>query len=602
MTAKPSNSSDEVSRVNPTMQETHVISIGGVPRPSQMNTRTETLLILAFGLIYGPFLLNKNLYWDDWAFLWVYWVQGPGMLLEYYTQAGHAWHSLPLLLYYWLGGEYAGVLARALAVVSHVGAALLLHRIFLKIESTKNISVWIAALYVLSPFYYARGVMVTTFCDLFLLCYLLSVWVMSSPRLAPNVLALVFFGLSLGYETFMMLEPLRFLFVNEFRKDLYKTVRQCSPVWVLALFFAILRFTWLKPYGAFAGYNALNLDVLNIGKCFVMTILYYPRAIWLITAGSADLVGWYGLAVVAALSLILERVLTYRYSAGLIAGPASVSFTLRRIMIGTTIALLGAIPYILVDRYPAPHNFSSRFAVVSIPGVLLIIVSLIAALRSRFLRTYAFLLFSMVSILFSLQLTKWYLYEAAVKQDLIMQLHQMTSACSAEPTKILVKMVPDSTKILILGKRISICELAVPVNLLRDPAQPLLFLMEKSRDADEEWLGPCTIDQNDRHPCPGKPVTLEYRLKPENASVEKISYLYLLKSVFTTFEEPPELGVLTAPLGPPSADQSDRPVRTKPSIREGGKIAAGILNVGPQFLKDPTTQRKTLGQIRVDPR
>jgi|SRR5271157_1724219 len=598
MDAKPSNYSDAVSRIDPMMQKTQVISTGGVPRPSQMSTRTETLLIVAFGLIYVPFLLNKNLYWDDWALLWVFWVQGPGMLFEYELQASHSGHSLPLLLYYWLGGEYAGVLARAVAVVSHVGAALLLHRIFLKIESTKNISVWIAALYVLSPFYYARGVMVTSVIDLFLLCYLLSVWVMSSPRLAPNVLALVLFGLSLGYETFMMLEPLRVLFVNEFRKNLYKTVRQCAPVWAVALVFVILRFTFLKPYGSYAGYNALNLDVLSIGKCFIMTILYYPRAIWLITAGSADLVGWYGLAVVAALGLILARVLTYLYPAGLIAGPARVSLTIRRIMIGTAIALLGAIPYILADRYPAPHNFSCRLAVVSIPGVLLIIVSSVAASRSRFLRTYAFLLFSMVSILFSLQLTKWYLYEAAVKQDLIMQLHQMTSACSEEPTKILVKMVPDSTKILILGKQISICELAVPLNLLRDPARPLLFLREKSGDADEDWLGPCTIDQNDRHPCPVKPITLEYRLKPENASVEKISFLYLLKSVFKTFEEPPGLGALTAPLGPPFADQSDQPIRTEPSIREGGKIAVGILNISPEFLKNAAAHRSVLGQVR----
>jgi hypothetical protein len=580
------------------MQETHVISIGGVTRPSQMNTRTETLLILAFSLIYVPFLANKSLYWDDWAWLWVFWVQGPGMSWEYANQLSHRGQYLPMVLYYWLGGEYAGVMARAVAVGSHIGAALLLHRIFLKIELTKDISVWMAALYVLSPFYYFRGVMVASVIDLFLFCYLLSVWVMSSARWIPNLLALALFSLSLGYETLMLFEPLRVLFVNEFRKDLYKTLRQCSPVWLVALVFVILRFTLLKPYGSYADYNALNFDVLSMGKCFVMTILYYPRAIWMITAKSADLVTWYGLAVVAALGLILARVIARSGPASLSAGPASVNLTFRRMMIGMAIAVLGAIPYILAGRYPAPHNFSCRFAVVSIPGVLLIIVALIAALRSRFLRTYSFLLFSMVSILFSLQLTKWYLYESAVKKDLIMQIHQMTSVCSVEPIKILVKMVPDSTKILILGKQISICELAVPVNLLRDPAQPLLFLQETARNDDGEWIGPCTINSNDRYPCSGRTVRMEYRLKPENASVEKISYLYLIKSVFKTFEEPPGLGALTAPPLHPSAGQSDQPDRTEQSIREGGKIAAGILNISPEFLKNPATLRAVLGQIR----
>jgi hypothetical protein len=179
-----------------------------------------------------------------------------------------------------------------------------------------------------------------------------------------------------------------------------------------------------------------------------------------------------------------------------------------------------------------------------------------------------------------------------------MQIHRMTSAGGVEQTKVLVRMIPDSTKILILGKRISVCELAVPVNLLRDPTRPLLFLQEKVGDADQEWVGPCTIDQNDRYPCAAKPITLEYRLKPENASVDKISYLYLFRSVFTVFEEPPGIGDLTAPAGIPSAGQSNQPVRTEPSIRQGGKIAAGILNIGWEFLKHSTSSKKVFGQIR----
>jgi hypothetical protein len=294
-----------------------------VPRPAQMSQRTDILLILAFSLIYAPFLLNKNLYWDDWAYFWDFWVNGPAVLLEYYRQVSHTGHWLPMVLYYWIGGEYAGALARVVAVACHVGAALLLYRIFRQIQLTKALAVWIAILYALSPFYYERGVMVATVSDLFLFCYLLSVWVMSSPRLIPNLLALLLFGVSLGFETFMLLEPLRILYVNEFRKDLYKTVRQCAPIWAVAIIFAVLRFTLLKPYGSYADYNSLNFDVLSIAKCFVMTILYYPRAIWLITVGSADLVTWYGLAVFAVLGLILAWVLTYRSPEGLIAGPAA---------------------------------------------------------------------------------------------------------------------------------------------------------------------------------------------------------------------------------------------------------------------------------------
>ncbi len=575
-----------------------MVSKAEVARSSLLNTRTQTLLILAFCIIYVPFFANKNLYWDDWTYFWVFWVDGPGMLLEYYKQVGHIGHWLPMALYYWLGGEYAGLFARVVAVGCHIGATLLLHRIFLQIRFTKPLAVWIAILYALSPFYYERGVMVATVSDLFLFCYLLSVWVMSRPGLASNFLALFLFGISLGFETFMMLEPLRVLFVNEFRKDLKKTVQQCAPIWVMALLFVILRFTLLKPYGCYKGYNSLNFDVLGIGKCLAMSIMYYPRVIWLIISQSADLVTWYGLAVAASFCLVISRVLTYSSAEGLIAGPADLSITLRRVTIGVALTVSGAVPYILAGLYPAPHNFSCRYAVVSIPGALLVIVSLIAAFRSSFLRTYAYVLFCTASILFSLQITKWYLYEAAVKRDLIMQIHQITSTGSMEQTKIFVRMIPDSTKILILGKRISVCELAVPVNLLRDPKRPLLFLQEKWKGAGQEWTGPCTIDENDRYPCPSNTVTLEYRLRPEYASVGKMSYLYLLKSVFTTVDEPPGLGILTDPSGSLSAGQAIKSVRTEVSIRKAGKIAAGILNISMRFLQSPTTYGETLGRNR----
>ncbi|MGB6063972.1 MAG: hypothetical protein WBG50_04135 [Desulfomonilaceae bacterium] len=575
-----------------------VVPEGELSRSLHLNSRIETFLILALGLIYIPLLINKNLYWDDWAWLWAFWVQGPAMLLKYYVQVSHMGWWLPMATFYRLGGEYAGVLARIVTISSLLASALLLHRIFFKIELTRTISVWIAALYVLSPFYHFRGVMVASVIDLFLFTYLLSIWVMSSTSWKATVPALILFCLSLGYETVVMLEPLRILFVNEFHKDLKKTVRQCAPVWTLGLVFVILRFTLLKPYGCYNGYNSLNLHVSSIGKCFVMSVLYYPRAIWLNITQSADLVTWHGLAVLTALCLVLARVLTYRNPAGLIAGPAGFNLTLRRVMFGTAITVLGAVPYILAGLYPAPHNFSCRFAVVSIPGALLVFVSLIAAFRSSFLRTYAYLLFVTVSILFSLQITKWYLYEGAVKRDLIMQIHEMTSAGFVEQTKIFVKIIPDSTNILILGKRISVCELTVPVNLLRDPKRPLVFLQEKGKAADQEWTGPCTIDQNDRYPCPGKPVTLEYRLRPEYASVNKTSYLYLLKSIFETFDEPPRLGLLTDPSGSLSAGQAGRSVRTRVSLRTGGRIAAGILSISMRFLQHPAYSMETLRQIR----
>ncbi len=559
------------------------------PESSAREKRSAYVLILVCSLVYIPFLLNKDIYWDDWSAFWTFWVDGPSKSFQYYYENSHAGHWLPAALLWELSGGYAGGLGRACAIIFHVANAFLFYRIFNQIKLTSDIAVWIAALHCLSPFYYARGVMILWVYDLFLFCYLVSIWLLRSQRRLAHLAALSFFVLSLGHETFMFLEPLRVLFVHQMRKDYRTTILTCAPFWVIAFTFAVLRMTLLKPYGHYAEYNQLNLDILITLKVLVGTILFYFRAMWFNVGNAWDLSGPYGTVAVLLAALVAALVLSVRGSAIVPPTSATLDRTIRRIVLGVILALLGAVPYILIGRNPHVYWFSSRLAIISIPGVLICLASVIAFLPGRFVRAYTLVMVLAISGLSSLQVTKWYLYESLVRRDLVMQICEMTSDFREKPIRLILSMTPKSPDVLLLWRRFEAYELGVPVNMLRDPSWPLVFIQERSfLDEVTDGKSPrgyCTLSGQEFYPCPKPAVNVHYRLHQDKSSVYKMGFLELLKPLFRAYSSPPGLGALSLTDGvepPPRAEPDSRQDIT---LRPGGKIALSILGIAPGFLR-----------------
>ncbi len=482
------------------------------------------------------------------------------------------------------------MLAKALAVVCHGANAILFYRIFNQMKLTSEISVWLASLYALSPFYYGRGLLLLAGVDLFLLCYLVSIWLLCCQRRAAHITALFFFVLSIGHETFLFMEPLRALFVHEARKDLRRTIRTCLPFWIIGATFVILRAILLKPYGHYAQYNQLfNADMFYMFRVLVSTVLFYFRALWFDINCALNLVEWYGMVAAFLVCLVLAWLWSHKIESRIPVAQAGWALTFRRLGFGLLLAFLGAVPYILIGRSPHPHYLSSRFAVVSIPGALIVLVSLIALLPGRLLRTYLLLMVLAVSGLASLQVTKWYFYESLVKRDLIMQLYDVTSNFREKPMRIVVELVPKTSDVLLLRRTFSSYDLNVPLNVLRDPAWPLVFVQ------DLWWYQEVSPDKPlDQHcviawepcPCPGPPVRVRYTLHPDKSSVTKMRFVELLRSSFETFRFPPGMGVLTEEDDP---GPLRRPIEPRLSqeghqMRPGGESALCILGVSPQFL------------------
>jgi hypothetical protein len=534
-------------------------------------------ILIICGLAYAPFLLIRGLYGDDWVWFWVWWVESPGMLFEYMRQVSHPGYWLPLAFFYGVGGAYAPTLAKIVVVATHFASSVLIYHILRRPRLTRSISVWVAAIYLLSPFYYVHGVLVQSPYDVFMLFYLLSVWLMRSARRLFNVLALGAFLVSLSFETLIFLEPLRVLYVYRGRRNIGDTIRRCAPFWVAAVGFVIIRLVWLQPYGHYAGYNQLSFAILPLLINLAKHGMYYGRAAYFTLRSTLQLIPWPVLAALGALGFFALWLFKW---AGSLPTPikfAEYRLTVRRVLFGVLLAALGALPYALLGRAPALVGAQPRFAYVSLLGVSIVVVAVVAAIPQHLFRTYALGALVALLSLSSLQVTKWYIYSTLVERDLIAQMNRTLLAVSSPASIFRLRMVPPSRQVLVMGRSMSAEDLNVPLNLLRGPDKPLVFVY------DEEWWdnvlrfppNTCTIAIIDRHPCSEQVVDLEYRLNPDAASVERVSYWTLFQYLARDAGEAPPLGTLTSIKG------WSPPAQTVWSVPEtpGGRVAAGILQL-----------------------
>jgi hypothetical protein len=550
-------------------------------RPSEMKVTAQPAptiprLLIICSLVYLPLLLIRTLYWDDWSWLWVWWVESPGMLFEYMRQVSHPGYWFPMAFFYGVGGEYAGILARTVAVVSHVAASILLCQILQRPTLTRSISIWTATIYLLSPFYYARGFLVQSVYDIFALFYLLSIWLLRSERKMASALALGTFIVSLSLETLIFLEPLRFLFVHQPGKGIRATVWRCIPFWLSAAAFIIVKQIWLRPYGNYAGYNEINFAVSSFFESLALYGDYCIAGASFTIDAALHLVPWpvlVGLGIPGLLALwFLER-------AGRLKSMESVGFglTVCRILFGALLAVLGIMPYALAAREPTITQGESRLVYVSIAGVSIVLAALIAAIPQRLLRVYVFGALLTILGLSSLYVTKWYIYDALIQRDLIPQLYRAAVAAPSSLPVFELRMVPRSTQVLAMNRKMSAEDLIVPLNLLRDLNAPLIFVYDESWWSDVSKLPPdtCTITTNDRYPCSGRRMRVEYRLNPDTASVDRMSYWTLLQYLLRNADEVPSLGVLNAS---GEHDSSARTAVVAPQT-PGGRVVAGILQL-----------------------
>jgi hypothetical protein len=517
-----------------------------------------------------PTLLITGYFCDDWAWLWVTTKNGSLSVFNYLLSAGHPGYWVPLTAFFQFGGECAGTIARLSGIICHIINSFLLYKILKGSKLTYGISEFAAIIYLFSPFYYLRGTMSHNVYDVFMLCTLLSIYLMMSAKRYAVFLAISFFILSLSHEALLALEPLRILYASEQENNWENTARRCLPFWIAIIFFIIVRFTLLKPYGLYEGYNEINLSLKMFMDNLMGHLLYYPDALGFSLVSASKLLpgGNYILPVInyiackltslrmhsssiGYLSLALLSAIFIYNSIERIQGKIACKFpgtTTFRIFIAIVLVMLGAAPFALAQRVPYWHDINSRFAYVSIPGISILLASLIGAIS--FPKVRMVILGSMIFIfgLSSLYVSKWYIYDSLIQRDLRIQITKMIPADNRKLPMFRLQYYPHFLSILALNRDLRSYDMNVPANLKRDEKYPKLFLYNDSWPRENKNFY-CTIYSYDRHICPSETATLDYRLLPEYFSVDRVSYLLMIKSVFANEEKSLRMGILTNPDG-----------------------------------------------------
>ncbi|MFH0954153.1 MAG: hypothetical protein V1873_07470 [Verrucomicrobiota bacterium] len=498
------------------------------------------------------------------------------MLLEYFRQVVHAGSWPILALLYGAGGAYAGMLARGMAVAGHIVCAVCLYRILRRPLLTRHLSPWAASIYLLSPYYFARGLMELSVFDVFIFLYLLSILLLRQRRRLFHVLAFVAFLISLSVETLVFLEPLRLVFVHRPRQALRRSILRVSPFWTAAGVLLVARVLWLTPSGHYAGYNKISMSIIDLLWNWGRHGWYYVKGAGFMLHNAVRMISLPGLlllfAAFAALLLASRSSVT--------KGVRGNAMHARALLFGVLLAALGALPYALAGRVPTTQMFESRFAYVSIPGISIAAAAVAAMIPCRFCRALMRGCLLIVLGLSSLFVGKWYMYDWVVQRDLARQLHRALADVTT-PSLYRLKMTPSSTNVLFLGRAFSAEDLNVPLNLLRPAEFPLVFVYDDNYFASP-WAFPdgmCTITTNDRYPRPASCIDLEYRLNSNAASVDHMSFADLLRSGRGSPPPEPFLGVLTSGRVGSSGGENDTPK----SRRAGGDVVNRMLHVVPDF-------------------
>lgn len=502
-------------------------------RQARFSTVGPARWLVLGALVYVPFLLIPGLFWDDWAWRWVVTREGFAALFRDTWQMSHPGYWPAMALFY--SFDNAGLLARAVGVCCHLANVVLLYRILRRPTLTRPAAIATAIIYLMSPWYVARALLVQCLYDIFLLCYLLSIW--WTPRRPAGrivtVRSLAAFIVGLSLETLICLEGLRWMYARTGDSPAARRLatRRCLAFWGGALLFTVVRLIWLRPSGAYAGYNELHLTPGSVAHALGGALFFYVYAVyWTIKQGAA-LVSPAGLA-----GLVLTVVLFVAWavtSSGHAPDLARRRRQAGRIVLwGAALAAVGALPYVLAGRAPSP-DFGSRLAFVSIPGVCLAIGGALSAIGAR--RQWVSALAAMVVVLAaaSLQTTKWYLYDGLVQRDLVRAVGQAVAGSSL-PGRFVLRMHPASKDVLVFHRTLAGEDLNVPLNLARGSGG-LVFVYDEAWAATAQVLAAgCTITTLDSFPCPPTIATLDYTLAPGLRSVNDVSFVRLVRMRFAS--------------------------------------------------------------------
>ena len=369
-------------------------------------------LLLLYVMAGSPFAYFDGYFWDDWTVLWLFKHVGVGSLYSYSLQIAHPLFAPVSTLPLFAGEEWAGRSALVLSMLCRAATAYLLFRTLDHDGTRLELGLVTAAVFLLSPVYDSRGVLVLWHYDVFVLAYVASIRLSGTRSTAGRASALILCLIGLSVEPLASLEPLRWWYLGERTRNVRAAVLMSLPCLGTVLVYAVSRLTWFKPFGVYAGYNSFAFGLTEILGPFEANLKYpllmlkaIPASVLPFRTEQPAIVGGFVLFSLACMVPLLQvRKITRRRLVG-VWGAAILVW------------MLGAAAVAAIGQTASQWHFSVRFAVAIQIAFAIAAGAMIASLPFR---TFRYLIAAgavFCFAVFNFQYGKWALYDRIVIED-----------------------------------------------------------------------------------------------------------------------------------------------------------------------------------------
>lgn len=469
-------------------------------------------VVIALGLTFlvnVPLLILGTVFGDDWAWVWVHHWKGYAALQDYTWQFSHPGYGPIMNLFFWLGGDDDGRIARSIALAFHLTNGWLLWRIFRDGRSAPAFAATVAILYLSAPF--LGGLRASSghdTYDLFIFCYLLSIWLSTRSTVLSFGGAIVSLLGGMMLETLAALEVIRWWYLYRQGYDLRTFVRRVLPFLAVILIVAVSRATWLVSYGdIYAGHNTIKKFALwDLLKQTYHHLAFFVNAMQPVRYVSSLFLAD-NILVTIALALLAAAIGITRFRADS-AQPSRDKAILAAL--GLVVLGLGIFPYAAIDHSPVWTGLYSRFAVASQFGIFILTALLIDSIRGSAIKAG---IFATVVFIFSgmqLQFGKWALFDEQIVNDFQSQLAIEFKTHDSE--LLFVRFQPRSDEILYLKRCLANYDINVALDVRGERHGSFAYDADCGADEYTED-GKCGVTAFERTPCPPKQQA-EFRIHP----------------------------------------------------------------------------------------
>jgi hypothetical protein len=373
------------------------------------------LLVLYF-LAHGPILILGNaVYWDDWTLFGA----PKSDILDEFSQAGSFLNYAGLIH---VAFSYTDPWSYKLATFICIYlAGIYLYKILCRdVDIGRNISYWIALLFLTTPLYIARVAAIDFIYTLSVFLFVLGWWYLKICR----PLAVLLFATSFNTQSLLVFYALPvalFCFQRYERKRPLKFFFSHLDLLSLPFLWFILKITYFIPFGAYIGYNsnfALKNILISTTKQFYDFKNFIQSFIFSINDIEFRSVVFF---LVFVSSFYFLKLYSYKI-------PFKKNIVL--FIFGLAALILGLTPYWLLGHVPTFFEWTSRHQLLMPFGVAFIITSLANLLSSLWQRGF---LLALVAASISINLSNYrdFYFDWQKQKSIIDQLSKLEPAKNA---------------------------------------------------------------------------------------------------------------------------------------------------------------------------